>query len=985
MLKNVSLRIRLILSTVLVVIMSVLLIGGFNLYQFYSFSRDTMAQTRQALEQQGAANMQIRVKMDRQKINMLVEKTNEVAKKLAASFQMRTYVTAEKEVLSNLEKEIYQQLVELWRLCNVQHKQLQKKLEADLQVAKYLLSNHGEPAFSEIATIPWTAVNQVTGEETLLTLPQLMIGKTPLSKYVQPEQEVPVVDKVREVLNVRCTILQRMNETGDLLRIATNVRQADGVRAVGTYIPAFLSDGKANPIVATLLKGEPAYGRVTVADSMYLTAYAPLLNESDKVIGALAVHTQPNQGEIADALIGQQLDSATDSDFGQRGNVFVMDSGGTIVIHSEVEEIGANLLEELPRTVEQQLLAATADQAITTITKADQSPLSTIYFAPWDWVIGLEYNTTEAVREAKALTMERLQEEIELIYQTATVQIEQQEVPIFGQICYVNEHGQEMIALRRGQFTENLQTESGDYWFQQSLMLQPGKTRNFGVEIAPTTELPEMRVAAAVFVNNQNRGVVTVNLDWNIIWQLLKNQVYGKTGYAYILNEKGVVVSHPTYSLNDRVNLGSNQYGMLADIVRGQMLQGEAGTAQYTLEEIDYFTAFVPLPIGEATYTVVAETPAEEFLSEEAKSLTTQTERKFGATLSIIMGVMVFGTILGLIMGYANSQSVTQPIVRVAEFAQKVSQGDLSETLAVDRKDEVGLFLSHINEIAQSLRQFIDQIQQSAIQITSSSTELSATAKEQDTIVTNQVEFTNRMVQSVKEISDVTAELVQTMEQVSAMSEETAGFATSGQSDLARMKDAMGHMEHASKAISNKLGTINEKAENITTVVTTITKVADQTNLLSLNAAIEAEKAGEYGRGFTVVAREIRRLADQTAVSTLDIEQMVKEMQSAVSAGVMEMDKFINEVRSGAEDVGKISMQLTRIIEQVQAISPRFEEVNVAMGNQSQHAQRINGGIQHLSEEMQQTKASLDETYSAIEQLKDAARRLQDQVSQYKV
>jgi methyl-accepting chemotaxis protein len=984
MLKNVSLRIRLILSTVLVVIMSVLLIGGFNLYQFYSFSRDTMAQTRQALEQQGAANMQIRVKMDRQKINMLVEKTNEVAKKLAASFQMRTYVTAEKEVLSNLEKEIYQQLVELWRLCNVQHKQLQKKLEADLQVAKHLLNNHGQPTFSDVATIPWTAVNQVTGEEALLTLPQLMIGKTPLSRYVQPEREVPVVDEVKNVLNVRCTILQRMNETGDLLRIATNVRQADGARAIGTYIPASLADGKANPIVTTLLKGEPAYGRVTVADSTYLTAYAPLLNEADRVIGALAVHTQPDQEAIADALVERQRDFATDSESWQRGNVFAMDSSGTIVIHSETKQIGTNLLEELPRTVEQQLLAA-ADQTVTTLTNANQTPISTIYFAPWDWIIGLEYNPADIVREAKALTIDRLQEEIELIYQTATIQIEQQDVPIFGQICYVDEHGQEMIALQRGQFTDNLQTEAGEYWFQQSLMLQPGKTENFGVEIAPNTEQPEMRVTAGVFVNNQNRGVVTVNLDWNVIWQLLKNQVYGKSGYAYILNEKGVVVSHPTYTLTDRVNLGRNQYGMLADIVRGQMLQGEAGTAQYTLEEIAYFTAFVPLPIGEMTYTVVAETPAEEFLSEEAKSLTTQTERKFGATLSIIMGVMVFGTILGLIMGYINSQSVTQPIVRVAEFAQKVSQGDLSETLAVDRKDEVGLFLSHINEIAQSLRQFIDQIQQSAIQITSSSTELSATAKEQDTIVTNQVEFTNRMVQSVKEISDVTAELVQTMEQVSAMSEETAGFATSGQSDLARMKDAMGHMEHASKAISNKLGTINEKAENITTVVTTITKVADQTNLLSLNAAIEAEKAGEYGRGFTVVAREIRRLADQTAVSTLDIEQMVKEMQSAVSAGVMEMDKFINEVRSGAEDVGKISMQLTRIIEQVQAISPRFEEVNVAMGNQSQHAQRINGGIQHLSEEMQQTKASLDETYSAIEQLKDAARRLQDQVSQYKV
>ena len=178
---------------------------------------------------------------------------------------------------------------------------------------------------------------------------------------------------------------------------------------------------------------------------------------------------------------------------------------------------------------------------------------------------------------------------------------------------------------------------------------------------------------------------------------------------------------------------------------------------------------------------------------------------------------------------------------------------------------------------------------------------------------------------------------------------------------------------------------INEKAENITTVVTTITRVADQTNLLSLNAAIEAEKAGEYGRGFTVVAREIRRLADQTAVATLDIEQMVQEMQSAVSDGVMEMDKFIADVRHSAEDVEAISLQLSRIIDQVQALLPNFDEVNVGMEHQSDNAQRIENSMTRLSAEMQETKESLHETFSVIEQLNDSSRILQKEVSRFNV
>jgi methyl-accepting chemotaxis protein WspA len=192
-------------------------------------------------------------------------------------------------------------------------------------------------------------------------------------------------------------------------------------------------------------------------------------------------------------------------------------------------------------------------------------------------------------------------------------------------------------------------------------------------------------------------------------------------------------------------------------------------------------------------------------------------------------------------------------------------------------------------------------------------------------------------------------------------------------------------MEHASKAISGRLEAINEKAENITTVVTTINKVADQTNLLSLNAAIEAEKAGEYGRGFTVVAREIRRLADQTAIATLDIDHMVKEMQSAVSAGVMEMDKFIAEVRHSAEDVENISMQLTRIIEQVQTLSPRFENVSAAMGNQAEHAHKINRAMTQFTEEMRQTTESFTETFLAMEHLNKVACDLQNGVSRFKV
>ena len=195
---------------------------------------------------------------------------------------------------------------------------------------------------------------------------------------------------------------------------------------------------------------------------------------------------------------------------------------------------------------------------------------------------------------------------------------------------------------------------------------------------------------------------------------------------------------------------------------------------------------------------------------------------------------------------------------------------------------------------------------------------------------------------------------------------------------MRRVMDAAG-------SINAKLAVLNEKAGNINQVVTTITKVADQTNLLSLNAAIEAEKAGEYGRGFAVVAAEIRRLADQTAVATYDIEQMVKEIQSAISAGVMGMDKFSEEVRRGMAEVQQVGGQLSQIIQQVQEVVPRFETVNEGMQAQATGAEQISEALLQLTEAAHQTVESLRQSTSAIEDLNQVSGNLRSSVSRFKL
>jgi len=286
--------------------------------------------------------------------------------------------------------------------------------------------------------------------------------------------------------------------------------------------------------------------------------------------------------------------------------------------------------------------------------------------------------------------------------------------------------------------------------------------------------------------------------------------------------------------------------------------------------------------------------------------------------------------------------------------------------------------------VVQKLGVTLKNLMMSLIQVNGSATEMAATIKEQQASANEVASTSVEIGATAKEISATSKELGRAMTDVVSVSEQTAELASGGQAGLSRLEGTMRQIMGATSSISGKLAILNEKTANINSMVTTINKVADQTNLLSLNAAIEAEKAGEYGQGFAVVATEIRRLADQTAVATYDIEQMVKEMQSAVSAGVMGMDKFAEEVRRGNEEVCGVTAQLVQIIQQVQALAPRFESVNDGMQMQATAAGQISDALSQLGDTAQQSAQALRQNSEAIEQLTVAAKGLQVAAAQLK-
>ncbi len=502
-----------------------------------------------------------------------------------------------------------------------------------------------------------------------------------------------------------------------------------------------------------------------------------------------------------------------------------------------------------------------------------------------------------------------------------------------------------------------LQTEVSDY------QLYPGRSE------------PAVFIASPVY-SKEGRivGFMALELNNDHVFRVLKDYSgLGETGEAMVAmlhgQEEFVYVAPPRNSQEGALK----KRGKIGEATGTAMQKAVAGERGYG-EAIDYrgkpvVAAWSYLP--SFRWGMVVKQDTEEAFALIYRQI-------------LIVGVLLGATFLIVTAGAIwLARTITRPIRDAAFVSERVAAGDLSVSCDAKAPGEMGSLLQAVRKMIHDLRSLIGKIQRSSITLLSTATEIAATSRQQEQAVFDYSASTNQAAAAVNEISATSQELLKTMNEVNQVANQTARMASTGQQSLASMDQTMRQLAESTGSIGSKLSVISERAANINMVVTTITKVADQTNLLSINAAIEAEKAGEYGLGFLVVAREIRRLADMTAVATLDIERMVKEMQYSVSAGVMEMDKFSEQVRKVVGEVGQIGGQLGQIISGAQGLHRQFDQVTEGMRVQSQGADQIREAMTRLSEAANQTSTALREFNKATESLREAVGGLKDEVSRF--
>jgi PAS domain S-box-containing protein len=308
---------------------------------------------------------------------------------------------AQKEVDELIEANLDHIARGVYNLARTENEAVQQQVDHNLNVAEHVLSSTGGANLSERSVV-WTATNQFTNGTTQVRLPRMLAGERWLGQNTDPAVPTAVVDDVSRLVGETATVFQRMNERGDMLRVATNVTNADGRRAIGTYIPAVGPDSVPNPVITAVLDGRTYHGRAFVVDSYCLTAYKPIHDDAGRLVGMLYVGVK--QKTIESRVRGAILETRV----GRTGYVYVLggsgETRGRYIVSQNAQRDGEDVWESrdsdghlVIQTIIRKAIAAKRGE-LTTVRYRWRNPgepaprwkvARLVYFAPWDWVIGV--------------------------------------------------------------------------------------------------------------------------------------------------------------------------------------------------------------------------------------------------------------------------------------------------------------------------------------------------------------------------------------------------------------------------------------------------------------------------------------------------------------------------------------------------------------------------------------------------------------------
>ena len=341
------------------------------------------------------------------------------------------------------------------------------------------------------------------------------------------------------------------------------------------------------------------------------------------------------------------------------------------------------------------------------------------------------------------------------------------------------------------------------------------------------------------------------------------------------------------------------------------------------------------------------------------------------------------GVVVGLLVLILIPRPIVAAIAQLVDGAQRIARGDLRTPIRVASRDELGLLGNTFERMRANLLELVRRIQRSAVQLSSSINEIQAAATQQAASSSQQASAVNQLSSSLNEMSQSAATLLSSAEKVGHSVDEIAGIVADGSTKSDQMMRSMDAIGISTRQTAERIKSLSDRMDDINEAVTTISGVADQTTLLSLNAAIEANKAGEMGKGFSVVAHEIRRLSDRSIDSAGNINAMVRDIQRATESSTLAMDKSSEEIRHGVTLVGQSAEALTAIKQSMDRIQEQMAMILESVRAQAESSRMVQSTSTEMLSSANMVSKAASQTRAVTHDLNNMASQLSAAVAAF--
>ena len=374
-----------------------------------------------------------------------------------------------------------------------------------------------------------------------------------------------------------------------------------------------------------------------------------------------------------------------------------------------------------------------------------------------------------------------------------------------------------------------------------------------------------------------------------------------------------------------------------------------------------------------------------KLLEDSANLASQQAHKTYKASLIGMIVLAIIAIVIGILTSIFITRSITQPLDQAVNMAKRITQGDLTSNLKVTGQDELSNLLRAFVEMNLTLSKIMTGVTEAAFSVSNSAKQMSGEAG----VVNSRAGMTTERIMQVsstmEEMTVSISEVAESAENVTQASSNTKMTAAEGNENITRSVQNTERIISSVDLSSNTIQELSTSINKISEITRVIKDIAEQTNLLALNAAIEAARAGEQGRGFAVVADEVRKLAERTATSTSDITSMVEVISSRMVAVIDSMGHVQTDVEAGATAIKQTRDILFKIVDATTAVNDMAQSIFNATTVQKSSSHDIAQSFETISTFAEENSSSINQFSSTANQLADTAAKLQDMVGQFKL